>query len=316
MDAEVFAEWLKRQGHKIYRTSSSYWYDAGPHVLQAFPYHWLITPDDREIKTLLLNHRILALRFSAPADYYAGKISYHIVLNKDYDLNLLGTKARNGVKCGLKNFMIERISFDRLAGEGWELQHDTLLRQNRERSMTRKEWELLCRSANDLPGFEAFAAISGNELAAAVIVCQVGDVYSVPFAMSHCRFLRRHVNNALFYSVSNELLNREDTKKIFFTVQSLDAPPDVDEFKLRMGFEPKIVRQNVVFHPFLKPFIRTAVYSLNRKLLEHYPENPFFAKSEGMMRFYLEGRRPVKEQNWPVLIKEESRLLDSNALII
>jgi hypothetical protein len=308
MNAEIFAEWLRLRGHKVYRTASSYWYNAGPRVLQAFPYHWLITPDNEEINALMLKYRIFALRFSAPLDYYVGKISYHIILDKEYELHMLNSKARNGVKSGLKNYSVERISFERMAREGWILQQDTLIRQNRIRSMNQIEWEILCRTADNLPGFEAFAAISNGELAGALVVCNIDNIYSVPYAMSHSRFLRSHVNNALFYSVCCELLGREDAKEIFFTVQSLDAPINVDEFKLRMGFEPKIVRQNVVFHPFLRPFITPAVYSLNRQLLKLYPANPLLNKSEGMLRFHLEGRYSAKEQDWPDCIKEEMKL--------
>jgi hypothetical protein len=304
MNAEVFAEWLRRQGHKIYKTPSSYWYNAGPHVLQAFPYHWIISPEEGEIRELMLKNRIIALRYSAPTDHYEGKMSYHIVLNKCYDLTLLNQKTRNGVKRGMERFTVEEISFDRLATEGWILQEDTLVRQNRRGSMSQKQWELLCRSAKNLPGFHAFGAISGGELGGAVIVCRIDDVFAVPFAMSHCRFLQDHVNNALFFSVSCELLKRKSVNGIFFTVQSLDAPAKVDEFKLRMGFDPKMVRQNVVIHPYLKPLITPSVYSLNRRLLNRFPSSSLLAKSEGMMRFHLEGRRPADEQIWPECLRE------------
>ena len=304
MNAEIFAEWLRRQGHRIYRTSSSYWYDAGPRVLQAFPYHWIISPDRKEIRELMLKNRIIALRYSAPADFCEGKASYHIVLGKDYELDLLKQKARNGVKRGLENFRIEEISFKRLAFEGWLLQEDTLIRQNRKRSMDRKQWERLCLAAEDLPGFHVFAALSGSELAGAVIVSRIGDIYSVPYAMSHCRFLRDHVNSALFYSVSNSLLKHEGVRSIFFTVQSLDAPANVDEFKLRMGFEPVLVRQNVVIHPYLRPFVNSALYSINEKLHKKFPASPILAKSEGILRFHLEGKLPVTEQTCPDFLKE------------
>jgi hypothetical protein len=312
MNGEIFSEWLKRQGHRVYRTESSYWYNAGPMVLQAFPYNWLVTPDESEIHHLMLKYGILALRFSAPLDYNKGKISYHIVLDKCYDLQMLKSQARNGVKTGLKNFSVEEISFGRLAREGWILQEDTLIRQNRSGSMSKKKWELLCHSAKDLPGFHAFAAISGKELAAALIVCRINDTYTVPYAMSHCRFLNGHVNNALFFYVTCELLKREGVRGIFYTVQSLDAPESVDEFKLRMGFEPKIIRQNVVIHPFLKPFITPMFYSLNRKLHQYYPANSLLSKSEGILRFYIEGRLPLREQNCPTCIKESMHMLESN----
>jgi hypothetical protein len=299
MNAETFAEWMRRQGHHVFRTVSSYWYDAGPRVLQAFPYHWLITPDEKEIRDLMLRHGIAAVRYSTPLDFPDGMVSYHVVLHKPYELEMLRSQARNGVKRGLVHFKVEQISFERLATEGWVLQQDTLARQDRLRSMKQKEWEHLCRSADGLPGFETWAAIFNNELAGAVIICRIADVFNVPYAMSHSRYLADHVNNAVFYAVSREMLGREDVSGIFFTVQSLDAPSNVDEFKFRMGFEPKAIRQRVDFHPLLNPFATPTVHAWTRRLLQRDPSNPLLAKAEGMLRFHVDGKRRIVEQTWP-----------------
>lgn len=299
MNPEIFSEFLARQGHRIIKTASSYWYDAGPRVLQAFPYHWLITPSEKEMRDLMLGHGVAALRYSTPLDFPDGMVSYHIVLHKPYELEMLKSQTRNGVKRGLDHFKVEQISFERLATEGWVLQQDTLARQDRLRSMTQKEWERLCRSADGLPGFEAWAAISNGELAGAVIICRMDDVFNVPYAMSHSRFLANHVNNVIFFSVSREMLGREGVNGIFFTVQSLDAPANVDEFKFRMGFEPKAVRQRVDFHPLLNPFATPAVNAWTQKMLQRDPSNPRLAKAEGMLRFHVEGKRRIAEQAWP-----------------
>ena len=310
MNAETFAEWMRRQGHQVFHTASSYWYDAGPRVFQAFPYHWLITPDEKEIRSLMLNHGIAALRYSTPLDFPKGMVSYHIVLHKPYELEMLKPQARNGVKRGLDHFKVEQISFERLATEGWVLQQDTLARQDRLRSMTQKEWELLCRSADGLPGFETWAAISNGELAGAVIICRIDDVFSVPYAMSHSRFLPEHVNNAVFFAVSREMLTRDGISSLFFTVQSLDAPANVDEFKFRMGLKPKIVRQRVDFHPYLDPFATPTVHAWSQKLLQRDPSNPRIAKAEGMLRFHVEGKRDITEQTWAeCLVKQKDTLL-------
>jgi len=312
MNAETFAEWMRRQGHQVFHTASSYWYDAGPRVFQAFPYHWLITPDEKEIRSLMLNHGIAALRYSTPLDFPKGMVSYHIVLHKPYELEMLKPQARNGVKRGLDHFKVEQISFERLATEGWVLQQDTLARQDRLRSMTQKEWELLCRSADGLPGFETWAAISNGELAGAVIICRIDDVFSVPYAMSHSRFLPEHVNNAVFFAVSREMLTRDGISSLFFTVQSLDAPANVDEFKFRMGLKPKIVRQRVDFHPYLDPFATPTVHAWSQKLLQRDPSNPRIAKAEGMLRFHVEGQRDIAEQTWAeCLAKQKDTLLHS-----
>ncbi|HLO14769.1 MAG TPA: hypothetical protein VK206_08070 [Anaerolineales bacterium] len=299
MNAETFAEWMRRQGHQVYRTASSYWYEAGPRVLQAFPYHWLITPDKKEIQSLMLKHGVISLRYSTPLDFPDGMVSYHIQLHQPYEFEALKSQTRNGIKRGLDHFQIEQISFERLATEGWALQNDTLTRQDRLRSMRQAEWERLCRSAEGLSGFEAWAATASGQLAGALIICRIDDMFNVPYAMSRSCCLRDHVNNALFYSVSCELLKRPDTRGVFFTVQSLDAPANVDEFKFRMGFETRAVRQRVDFHPLLSPLAMPAVHNWSQRLLKRDPSNPFLAKAEGMLRFHVEGKWPLAEQTWP-----------------
>lgn len=302
MNAENFASWIRQQGRHVYRTVSSYWYEAGPRVLQAFPYHWLITPTRTELDALMWKHGMAALRYSAPLSRKKGKASYHIVLRKPYELEMLKSQARNGVKNGLAHFSIEQISFERLATEGWALQQDTLARQDRLRSMTRAEWERLCRAGIDVPGFEAWGATSDGELAGALIICRIDDVFNVPYAMSHSKFLATHVNNALFFSVSREMLNRPGTRGVFFTVQSLDAPPNVDEFKFRMGLKPTAVSQRVEFHPLVRPFITSAIHARIEQQLQRDPSHPLWAKAEGMVRNYLEARRPLGEQDWPACV--------------
>jgi hypothetical protein len=309
MNAETFAEWMRRQGHRVYHTRSSYWYEACSHVLQAFPYHWLITPGEKEIHDLLTRHGIIALRYSTPLDCLRGMISYHVTLQLPYELAMLKSQTRNGIKRGLEHFKIEQISFERLATEGWTLQYDTLTRQDRLRSMKQGQWECLCRSADGLPGFEAWAATADGELAGAVITCRIDDVFCVPYAMSRSSYLKDHVNNALFFSMSCQLLNREGIKRIFFTVQSLDAPANVDEFKSRMGLEFEAVRQRVEFHPLASPFATQAVYSWTHKLLQRDPSNPFLTKAEGMLHFYLEGKRSIADQTWPETVANQKELM-------
>jgi hypothetical protein len=309
MNVQYLAEWLRRQGHKIYQSESSYWVDAGPGVFQAFPYHWLISPSRSEINKLMLRRGMIAVRYSTPPDNPGGRISYHVVAQQPYELALLKSQSRNGVKNGMKHFNIAQIPFERLATEGWALQQDTLARQDRLRSMSQQRWERLCQSAVGLPGFEAWAATSNGELAAAVIVCRMEDFFYVPYAMSHSRFLTNHPNNALFYSVTSELLKRDGVNAIFFTVQSLDAPSNVDEFKFRMGLKAKAVCQRVEFSPLLRPLATRQVHSLVQKVFRRHPSNPSLAKAEGMLRFYLESSSPIRDQAWPECVASERESL-------
>ncbi len=92
MNVENFAEWLRRQGHHVVRSKSSYWYDAGPRVFQAFPYHWLIEPSPGELRGLTLGRAIAALRYSAPLSAAEGFVSYHVVLHRPYTLDCCVTR--------------------------------------------------------------------------------------------------------------------------------------------------------------------------------------------------------------------------------
>ena len=50
MNPEIFAEWKRRQGYQVLQTASSYWFNQGPRVFQAFPYHWVIEPTEKDVR--------------------------------------------------------------------------------------------------------------------------------------------------------------------------------------------------------------------------------------------------------------------------
>ncbi len=237
-------------------------------------------------------------------------ISYHVVLNDlDYNLEKLRTQARNGIRRGLEHCQVERISFQRLADEGWKLQQDTLDRQNRLDSMKQSEWQAICLSADNLPGFEAWAAIVDGVLAASILTCRIDDKGYVPYAQSLRDYLHLHVNNALFYTATRDILSRPGITGIFFSLHSLDAPESVNEFKFRMGFTAIPVRQRVVLHPILVPFANPLTYKAIFSRVQKNPQNPFSAKVEGMLRFYLQGKQSLPAQEWPKCLADRKEIL-------
>lgn len=299
MNAENFAEWYHRQGHHVIQTANSYWFNAGPRVYQAFPFGWLIKPSEKEMHEMMLKHGILSMRYSTSLDSSIGKVSYHVTISNPYTLEMLRSQARNAVRRGLDKCIIETVPFECIAVEGWKLQQDTLDRQGRLSSMTESDWRRICLSAVGLEGFEAWAATVDGQLAASLITCRIDDTVYVPFACSHRKFLDMYVNNALFYSVTTNFLARDGVHGIFFSVQSLDAPKSVDDFKFRMGFTAKAVRQRVVFNPLLEPFITNLTQKGVIALSKYFPKKASLAKVEGMVSFYLQGKLPLEHQDWP-----------------
>ncbi len=313
MNAEIFAEWLRRQGYRVVRTASSYWYEAGSHVYQAFPYQWLVEPVEQELNDLLINHHAIALRYSTPVTNPLGKVSYHVVCDGNCDLEALPRQARQCVRKGLAYASVEPIPLARLADEGWKLRQETLQRQGRASAENQEWWRTLCDSAEDLPGFEAWGAIHEGELVASVPGLYVRELLYTA-ARTECHSPSRPSCQQRHLLCSRTPgAGAPSYFSSFFGVESLDAPSTVDEFKFRMGFAAKPVRQRVVFHPWLAPLANTDLCcAIVRQLLRRRPDSIALAKGEGMLRFCREGRRSPGDQTWPdSLVERRNELLKS-----
>lgn len=305
MNAEVFAKWMRLQGFKVVHTKSSYWYDTGYRVFQAFPYHWVINPSEDEIRRLLVDNNAIALRFSAPLNSGKGKVSYHVVCDDpDYDIKMLPRQARQNVKRGSKNVRVEQIPISRLVDEGWRLRKETLERQGREGAETRRWWVKLCRTADKLPGFEAWGAMCENRLVASFLGFRCDKCYILPYEQSETALIKRRVNNAIFYHVTQAALKRGDVASVFYGLESLDAPASVDQFKFRMGYMAMAIRQRVVFHPLLVRFANGLSHKLIARIVQRYPGNYFLTKAEGMLRFHLQGKMPIWDQHLPDVLEK------------
>jgi hypothetical protein len=310
VNADCLAAWFQRQGYRVFQTASSYWYEAHPHVFQAFPYHWLIQPSDDEIFGFFQETRAIALRYSAPIEYPVGRISYHVIYDlPTYDLECLERRSRQNILTGLKNCYVEPVSFDQLAREGWFLEKETAERQHRRPSHDQQTWHLSCMAAAALPGFEAWGAFLENHLVAALIFVKVDDWCELLSQQCSQKALPNRVNHALTFKVTKELVSRAGIRSIFYSVQSLDAPTSVDEFKFRMGYKPVPVRQRVVVHPWIAPFMNKTGLQLISCLRRMTTGFGLLSKTEGMLRFYLEGRQSLVDQTWPECLDWKDTLL-------
>jgi hypothetical protein len=307
MNAEIFAEWLGRQGLPVTRTASSYWHLQGPRAYQAFPYHWLIEPVEGELEGLLRSQGALGLRYSAPLHASEGALSYHAVYEAPrYDFESLGAWSRKNVRRGLRNCVVEPVTFGRLSVDGWALQLDTLDRQHRRLRVTEAAWRCRCLAAAELPGFEAWGALVDGVLAASVISLRVDDWCYLLYQQCHRRYLPLHINNALSFVVTRAALAQPGIRAVLYAVHSLDAPPSVDEFKFRMGYVAKPVRQRVVFHPWLRPFVGPPAQGLLTWCRRYLPGHATLAKAEGFARCHRNGSLPLDRQPLPAGLRRDA----------
>jgi hypothetical protein len=194
---------------------------------------------------------------------------------------------------------VERVPLERLATEGWPLEVDTCRRQGREIPLSREQWRRRHLSAAELPGFEGWGAVVDGRLVASLLCFRIDDWCEVLAQQCLTEFLGARVNNALTFVFTQSMLARPEVRSVFYTVQSLDAPPSVDEFKFHMGYVATPVRQRVVFHPWAEPILGPWTQRVLAGARRCVPRNRLLAKAEGMIRFYLEGKQSAADQTWP-----------------
>jgi hypothetical protein len=308
---EQFSDWMRRQGYAVIQTASSHWVEYGPRTYQAIPFHRMIRPSEDEIMDLLRQEKAVALRYSTPLDAKEGSLSYHVVYESNhYSQQDIHKKARHDVTKGLSVAAVEPISLARLADEGWAVRLDTLKRQGRTGAETRDWWEKLCLSAQGLPNFEAWGALVQGRLVAALLAFVYEDNFSILYQQSLTEYLHYGVNNALTYAVTSEVVERPGSIQLFYGLQSLNARDSVDKYKFRMGYIARPVRQRVVFNPWIAPFVNNFTYAGVKALNKIFPGSSFNSKTGGMLNLYLNGRRPLAEQDWPeVLLDQKEAIL-------
>jgi len=310
VNVEIFAEWLRRQGHSVVKTPSSYWHTTGRGVYQAFPYHAIIAPPEDELRDLLHRRTGWALRYSTAFDSgVMGCASYHAVYEKStYDLNDLARQSRQNVLRSQRVCHVEPLPLEHFISEGWTLHCDTLHRQGRELRISQKEWQNRWRATADLPGFERWGSFVQGSLVASLVSFRLDGWCYLIYQQCRGDHLSSRAIHGLTFSVTRNMVERPGVSGIFYGMHSLDAPASVDVYKFRMGYVPKPIRQRILFHPYLCPLINPATHGLLEWAKAVRPGNPIICKTEGMVRFYLEGKLPIREQTLPENLREFTAL--------
>ncbi|HRE49244.1 MAG TPA: hypothetical protein PLD47_16065 [Aggregatilineales bacterium] len=288
-EAAVFAEWLRRRGHRVLQTDSAWWYDAAPRAYLAFPYHEPITPSAAEQRTLFREEGALALRYTAPAAAGGGVLTHHRVAHAPYDLATLSDKAQKHTRRALALSIVQPLDWATHAETGRRLAAETAARQGR-RGLNQTVWERLNQAAADLPTFEAWGAFVKGELAASLVACQMGDHCLILYQQSRTDLLPQMPNNALTFAFTREVLGRAGVRAVHYGLAGLDAPPSLDDFKRRMGFDALPVREVIMFHPVLAPFANRLSLAGIRLLRRVFPHLDALGKVEGMARGAIQGR--------------------------
>jgi len=291
MNGGDYAGFLRAIGHRVVETPSAHWYDASRFFFLSAPPHRLYNPASAELRGVLRHLPCMGVRFAGPLQG-PGKLSYQIVCdNRAYGLEALSANVRSKVRRGLKRCTVGPVPFTVIATAGRRAHRDTLARQGRDGVLSGGTWDRFWAAAAATPGFEGWGAWSGDVLAAFLVSVTFDEGVEFLLARSCSDELGAYPNNALIFSVAQEMLARRGEPEITFGLESLEPVGPLDEFKFGMGFSRRPLRQRVVFHPVLRAALRhSAVRAVVRRWTERRgPEAVFWRKAAGLLRFAEEG---------------------------
>lgn len=291
ISTDGYVRFLELAGHRVVSCGQMRWYDAGGRFFMAAPPHRRYEPTEEEIQGAFHGLQCVGVRFAAPLSG-PGKLSYQLTCdNADYGLEALSSNTRSKVRRGLRRCRIEPVDLDVLREAGKRAHQDTVGRQGREGALAGERWDRFFRAAAASPGFEGWGAWVEDDLAAFLVTVTFDDGVEFLLARSGNDTLGAYPNNALIFTLTEEMLVRRRVAQITFGLESLEPVGPLDQFKFSMGYDARPLRQRIVFHPLLRSVLR---HDRVRRLAQGWAhrrgeETVFWRKAEGILRFADEG---------------------------
>lgn len=276
-------------GRREIQTSRHLWYEVGPRVFFAVPYHRPFSLETDEREELWQSGALWVRYFADP--HAQGDRSYMFVLRSGgYDLSHLTSNTRSHTRRGMKKCTVAPVSFDYLLSNGLPLVSDTLVRQGRKYSKVIEQyWTRYFVHGTDCPNAEAWGAFCEKDLAAFVVAITFEDCVHIEMVFSKTNQLKHYPVNALIFAFSGEAIRRTGISCVSYGVRSIKGDVEsLNKFKEGMGFERFSVAERLEVHPRLKKLHDLGLAQLIRigsAMLRN--RSDFWAKAHGMATLYL-----------------------------
>lgn len=290
MNPEGLRSFFERVGYRTFSSDSAVWYQAGPRFLLSLPSHRAVSVPRAEARDMLLRNNLAGIRYISD-ERDGGRESFQIVAsNPNYGLEALSGNSRSRVRRGLKRNEVRRTTGAEVVEHAEGAFRQTLERQGRASESAIVTWRKLMAAADAEPGIEIWSAWHEGELASYLLVMFLDDVVEFYQARSRNELLRHYPNNALIYTVAEEMLVKRGIREITFGIESPEDVAELDTFKYSLGFEKKAIRQKVVFHPALNPLLSFGpALSFLDAAAKREGAHVALRKAAGLARFAQEG---------------------------
>jgi len=242
------------QDKRLLETPSSLWIESRKYFFESVPGHRKIRLEPGEARHLFL-HGAGIVRYACEES--DGSPTYEIVCDdKNYGFDSLTPPARRRARRGLNDCAIDSIEFDVLAREGCEINQSVFDRQNRERGSFLTDegrWRDYVGFCRTIPNIRAFGAMIGGKLCAFAVAGIIDGYCYLLHTHGHSDYLWHGPMNALILTVTREMLANPDVECVSWGVESLLPRPELERFKMSMGYRRRPTGRRILINPMWRP---------------------------------------------------------------
>lgn len=276
---EVFSNWLQQlsnKGKSSYHIASGHaWLRFHRWAFMRFPSQDITSVDRTERHEMFFKAKALAISHQHLPDFdEAANATLYLCRDKDYDISKLSTNNRSKVRRGQKRMEVRRATRREVAESGYLCYYDTCTRQGII-SISEAEFKAKWQKDDELLSQELWAAFADDEIAALGMVSLCGKWAELLYTQSANKYLKDYSNHALFYTVLNDLLHREEIESVSYGLSSVQPNSKIDslhQFKLSVNFEAIPVVRKIHVNPFLRIAFNQTTLAGARQLERIFPK--------------------------------------------
>lgn len=256
MNNQTYAEYMLRQGDKIYETETCYWHEYRPFFYIAIPQFKIFNVPPSETRSLQLRKAWAGLMYSCEKGWN-GTTDYWSINDPLYDLSFLSRSSRRQTRQGLEKCEIKELDWDQLDREGVSINRDALKRQGRKKwrpvLTNQKLWHRRMQVSKNYPDVKAWGAFVDSQLAAYNIAVRLDDDALFLSTSSLTKYLEYRSNNALIFTAFQELF-RQGAKRVIYGV--IPQNESLAHFEEGMGLSRLSIKHRLNLNPLLIPIVK------------------------------------------------------------
>lgn len=295
LSIEKYVEELKRSGKRIVNgASNDFWVEYEWRALMRMPSFYVELPAPGEVARVLRESRMAVVTYLVPpVDTHKGNAWLYICTDENYSLDKLSSVMRRNVRRGLKELDVGPIAAEQLLSHGSEAFCDTRKRVGlSDGTFGHFQQRFLQRTKN--PAHVFWGAWKNRKLAAFLSITEVDRWVEIEGCFSVNSMLSFRPNDTLFYCALSHYLTQKKVQMVSYGLSSIQEASNSETlhaFKVKVGFEARLVHRVFELHPVLRPFQNVIALNLGRVLLTLAPGSPLLKKAVGVLANVLNERR-------------------------